>query len=203
MSPIKKFFNRSQIYHKYYKRSGGYHFLGKSSLKLGVFLVILGVAAFLFNEYVYNISQGTAQLTVHFSPIVVLGIFQISELTLGLLAPEIFITWVSAFSNPWLWLIVLSIISYLGGLGAYFIGRKLDKMPKVHRWVHVKFEEQFLQLKKFGGLLIVIAAFTPIPYSPICMVSGIINFPLKSFLFLTISRFVRFAIYGAIIFNVL
>jgi membrane protein YqaA with SNARE-associated domain len=150
---------------------------------------------------VYNIEAGTQYITTNFSIPAVLAVFQISELTTGLLAPEIFITWASGFENPWLWLFILANISYLGGLGAYFIGLKLEKMPKVHNWVHVKFEEQFHQLKKFGGLLIIIAAFTPLPYSPICAVAGIIRFPLKSFLIFTISRYFRFLIYGSIIFK--
>ena len=203
MSPIKKIAKKGQIYHIYYRRSGGYKFIGKNSLKLLASLAVFGLLAFLFNSYVFNIAKGTEYITTHFSTPVVLAIFQLSELTHGLLAPEIFMTWASGFEHPWLWLFFLANISYLGGLGAYFIGRKLDKLPKVHNWVHVKFEEQFEQLKKFGGLLIIVAAFTPLPYSPICMVSGIIKFPLRSFLIATISRYIRFLIYGFIIFKVM
>jgi membrane protein YqaA with SNARE-associated domain len=133
----------------------------------------------------------------------VLLIFQVSEMTWGLLAPELFITWASGFNNPWSWLFLLSGISYIGGLGAYFIGQKIEHLPKVHNWVHGKFEAQFMHLKRFGGLLIVIAAFTPLPYSPICMVCGIVRFPIRSFLFLTLSRIVRFVAYGSIIFSMM
>ena len=203
MSPIKRIAKKGQIYHIYYRRSGGYRFVGENSIKLLISLVVFGVLAFLFNTYVFNIAKGTEYITTHFSTPAVLAIFQLSELTHGLLAPEIFMTWVSGFDKPWLWLFILANISYLGGLGAYFIGRKLDKLPRVHNWVHVKFEEKFEQLKKFVRLLIIVAAFTPLPYAPICMVSGIIKFPLRSFLIATISRYARFLIYGYIIFQVL
>lgn len=203
MSPIKRIAKKGKIYHVYYRRSGGYRFIGKNSVKLLISLALIGLVAFLFNTYVFNIASGTEYVVNHFSAPVVLAIFQLSELTHGLLAPEIFMTWVSAFENPWLWLFILANMSYFGGLGAYFIGRKLDKLPKVHNWFYVKFEKQFKQIKKFGGLLIIVAAFTPLPYSPICMVSGIIRFPLKSFMLVTLSRYVRFLIYGFVIFKVL
>lgn len=194
---------RGHIYHVYYRRSGGYRFLGVNSLRLLVTLIILGIGIWLFNEYVLNVNVATKYITDNFPVPAVLGTLLVSELSLGLLAPELFITWASGFAHPWAWLLLLATISYLGGLGAYFIGRKLDSMPRIHNWVHSKFEEQFKQLKKFGGLLIVIAAFTPLPYPPICMVSGVIKFPLKSFLIVTIARYIRFIIYGAIIFKVL
>ena len=203
MSPIKRIAKKGKIYHVYYRRSGGYKFIGQNSVKLLISLAVISLAAFLFNTYVFNIARGTEYITTNFSTPVVLAIFQLSELTHGLLAPEIFMTWVSGFDKPWLWLFILANMSYFGGLGAYIIGRKLDKLPKVHNWVHVKFEKHFKQIKKFGGLLIIVAAFTPLPYSPICMVSGIVRFPFKSFMIVTISRYVRFLIYGYVIFTVL
>ncbi len=194
---------KGHIYHVYYRRSGGYRFIGKNSLKLLISLLLLGVAIYLFNEYVFNVSDATKYITEQFSIPVVLSTLLISELTLGLLAPELYITWIAGFANPWGWLFILATISYVGGIGAYLMGRKLDSLPRIHSWVHVKFANQFKQIKKFGGLLIVIAAFTPLPYPPICLVSGVVKFPFRSFLILTISRYLRFIIYGAIIFKVM
>lgn len=203
MSPIKKIVKRGHIYHVYYRRLGAYRFIGQNSLRLLIAMIILGAAVYLFNEYVLDVTAATAYITEHYNKPTVLSTFYISESTLGLLAPELYITWVSSLDFKWLWLLLLSLLSYGGGVTAYFIGTRLYLMPRIHSWVDVKFAKQFEQIKKFGGLLIVVAAMTPLPFSPICMISGIVRFSFKSFLLLTLSRFVRFAIYGSLIFGLL
>lgn len=202
MSPIKRIMKRGHIYHVYYRRSGTYRFVGASALRLLVTLILLGVAVYLINKYVFDISSIATYITAHFSTPVVLSSFMLSELTLGLLAPEFYIVWAQGFSQPWLWVLLISAISYLGGLGAYFIGTKLHQLPKVHRWVDEKFAEQFKQIRRYGGLLIVIAAITPLPYPPICIVSGVVEFPFRKFIFLTLVRFGRIFMYAALIFKV-
>jgi membrane protein YqaA with SNARE-associated domain len=203
MSPIKKIVKRGHIYHVYYRRLGAYRFIGQNSLRLLIAMIILGAAVYLFNRYVLDVSAATAYITEHYNKPIVLGTFLLSESTLGLLAPELYITWVSSLDFKWLWLLLLAMISYGGGVGAYFIGTRLYLMPRIHSWVDVKFAKQFAQIKKFGGLLIVVAALTPLPFSPICIISGIIKFPLNRFLLLTLTRFARFAIYGSLIFGLL
>jgi membrane protein YqaA with SNARE-associated domain len=42
---------------------------------------------------------------------------------------------------------------------------------------------------------------TPLPYSPICIVSGVVNYPLRGFMLLTLMRFVRVFIYAILIFK--
>jgi membrane protein YqaA with SNARE-associated domain len=202
MSPLKRIMKRGHIYHVYYRRSGTYRFIGASALRLIAALILLGVAIYLINTYVFDISSLANYITAHFSTPVVLSSFFASELTLGLLAPEFYIVWAKGFAHPWLWVLLISLISYLGGLGAYFIGTKLHKLPRVHRWMDEKFTVQFKQIRRYGGILIIIAAITPLPYPPICIVSGVVQFPLRTFVFLTLSRFARIFLYAAVIFNV-
>ena len=201
MSPVKRIMKRGHIYHVYYRRSGTYRFIGKNALKLLVVMALLGVAVFLINKYVFEIDRATDYLTQNFSVPAVLTTFFFSELTLGILAPEILIVWLSTFSYPWLWILLLSIISYIGGIGAYFLGTKLYHLPKVHKYVDDKFSEQFKQIKKYGGILIILGTLTPLPYSPICIVSGVVGFPFQKFLMLTLTRFLRVLIYAILIFN--
>jgi membrane protein YqaA with SNARE-associated domain len=203
MSPIKKIVKRGHIYHVYYRRLGAYRFIGQNSLKLLIAMIILGAAIYLFNKYVLDVSAVTAYITENYNKPTVLATFFLSELTLGLLAPELYITWVESLDFKWMWLLLLALLSYGGGVGAYFIGTRLYVLPRIHSWVDVKFAKQFQQIKKFGGLLIIVAALTPLPFSPICIISGIIKFPLRQFLLLTLARFVRFGIYGSLIFGLL
>lgn len=193
---------RGHIYHVYYRRSGTYRFIGLNALKLLAVLVLLGIVVYLINKYVFEIDTLTDYLTAHFSTPVVLVSYFLSELTLGLLTPEIFIVWVSGFSQPWLWVLLLGTISYIGGIGAYFIGTKLYHMPRIHRWVDETFSEQFKQIKRYGGVLIVLGALTPLPYPPICIVSGVVRFPFQKFLLITLVRYGRLFLYAAVLFKV-
>jgi len=193
---------RGHIYHVYYRRSGTYRFIGINSLKLLAVMVLLGVAAFLINKYVIEIDKISVYLTSNFSTPAVLSFFFFSEATLGIFAPELVLVWISTFSYPWLWALLIAIISYLGGWLAYYIGTRLHQLPLIHRWVDVKFAEQFTQIRKFGGILIILGTLTPLPYSPICIVSGVVGYPLPRFLLLTLTRFIRVLIYAILIFNV-
>lgn len=201
MSPIKKIMKRGHIYHIYYRRSGGYRFIGSSALKLVIGLAVVGAILYLFNTYVYDIADLTDYFTHHFGyPTVLLSLY-LSETLIGILSPEIYIIWVSDFAHPWLWVLFLATISYLAGLSAYFIGTRLYLLPKVHDWVDNKFNSQFKLIRKYGGLLVALAALTPLPYPPMCMVSGMIKFPFKLFALITALRFVRFALYTLVLFK--
>lgn len=192
---------RGHIYHVYYRRSGTYRFIGVNSIKLLFVMVLLGVAAYLINKHVIEIDKISLYLTENFSTPAVFSFFFLSEATLGLFAPELVLVWISTFSFPWLWALIIAIISYLGGMLAYYIGTKLHQLPIIHRWVDVKFAEQFKQIRKFGGILVILGTLTPLPYSPICIVSGVVGFPFKKFLLLTLTRFIRVLIYAILIFN--
>lgn len=198
---VKRIFKQGYRYHEYYKRRGGYRFIGKNIGKLLLSIAAIGAAIWLFDSYIYDVADGTRYITEHFSKPVVLFTFFVSESTIGVLSPELYMLWAKTIKYPWLWVFVLAIISYLGAVTAYFIGTRLYQIPRINKWVDETFREQFLQIKRFGGLLIVVAALTPLPYPPICVVSGVVKFPFKLFLTLVLVRFVRFGFYAAIIFQ--
>jgi membrane protein YqaA with SNARE-associated domain len=203
MSPIRRIFKKGNLYHQFYRRRGGYHFIGRSLFKLTIALILLGAVLYLINEYVYNITDATEYLTANFNILFILGSFLLSESTLGLLSPEIFVIWVKQFDYPWLWLLLIATISYSGAIIAYFIGTKLYMLPRIHKWIDETFAVQFGQIRRFGGLLIILAAVTPLPYPPVCIISGMVHFPFRLFLILVATRFLRFAAYAALIFQVI
>lgn len=193
---------RAKLVHKYYSRTGFYLFVWESIKKailpiLGIILVI-----FLFNKYVYNINEGLRNFTETFSRITVISVFFISETILGLIPPEIFIAWSKKTETPILNLSILAVLSYFGGLLSYFIGRIALKVNSVKNYLEVKMADNLKNTRKWGGILILVGALLPLPFSIACMTAGMIKYPFKNVVFLGLFRLARFAIYAWAIFKV-
>lgn len=205
--PIRKKREKSQgerfkLIHKYYERTGLYSFIGKN-LKSAI-LPILGIilVLFLFNKYVYNINDGLHHFTETFSRVTVLTVFFISETLLGLIPPEIFIAWTKKTEDPIINLAILATLSYSGGLISYFLGRMTLKITTVKEYLEVKMAKNLENTKKWGGILILVGALLPLPFSIACVAAGMIKYPFKNVVFFGVFRFVRFAIYAWAIFKV-
>ena len=63
-------------------------------------------------------------------------------------------------------------------------------------------EKHLKNSKKWGGILIIVGALLPLPFSISCMAAGMIKYPFKSVILFGLFRFVRFALYGLAIFQV-
>jgi membrane protein YqaA with SNARE-associated domain len=126
----------------------------------------------------------------------------VSETLLGLIPPEIFIAWTKKTTEPILNLTILTTLSYFGGLSSYFIGEKSLKIKAVKNYLEIKMEKHLKNSKKWGGILIIVGALLPLPFSISCMAAGMIKYPFKSVILFGLFRFVRFALYGLAIFQV-
>jgi membrane protein YqaA with SNARE-associated domain len=131
----------------------------------------------------------------------VLIFFFTSETLLGLVPPEIFIAWAGKMNNPWVYLGILALLSYFGGLVSYYIGHIITKLPAIHNYLEVKMEKQLKNSRKWGGFLIVAGALLPLPFSISCIAAGIIEFPFKNVAIYGSLRLIRFLVYGIIIFH--
>lgn len=193
---------RAKLVHKYYTRTGFYLFVWESVKR--AFLPIVGVVILLivFNKYVYNINDGLKYFTETFSRASILSVFFISETILGLIPPEIFIAWSKKTSEPILNLSILAILSYIGGLLSYFIGRMTLKIEAVKNYLEVKMAKNLENTKKWGGILILVGALLPLPFSIACMTAGMIKYGFRNVVFLGLFRLVRFAVYAWAIFSV-
>lgn len=191
-----------KLIHKYYERTGFYNFLWKNSKKAFFPLVLLFVSVFLFNKYVYDINEGLHLFTETFSRFSILTFFFTSETILGLLPPEIFIAWSKKTSAPFLNLSILAILSYVGGLTSYFIGKMTLKIDFIKSYFETKMKESINNIRKWGGILISVGALFPLPFSIACMASGMINYSFKNVVVFGLFRFLRFAIYAWAIFKI-
>lgn len=188
--------------HNYYKRTGFYMFIWESLKKAFWPIVVVVVGLFLFNNYVYNINDGLQKMTETFSRAGMLVTFFISETILGLIPPEIFIAWSKKTSSPILNLSILAMLSYTGGLTAYFIGRSSLKIASVKEYLEVKMAKNLKNTSKWGGFLILVGALLPLPFAISCLTAGMIKYPFKNVVLVGLFRFLRFALYAWAIFSV-
>ncbi len=188
--------------HHYYARTGFYMFVWKNLKKAILPIIGIVLAIFLFNKYVYNINDGLHHFTETFSRVTILITFFISETLLGIIPPEIFIAWSKKTPEPIFNLAILATLSYTGGLITYFIGKTALKINSVKEFLEVKMAENLKNTRKWGGILILVGALLPLPFSIACLAAGMIKYPFKKVVFFGLFRFARFAIYAWAIFKV-
>ena len=193
--------SRIKLLHQYYKYTGFYSFLG-GSLKKALTPLILFVAILIgIHYFVIDINELLVKMTNTFPPFWVLTVFFLSESILGLIPPEIFIAWSDKMPDPILYLSLIAILSYAGGIVSYFTGRAATRIPAVHEYLEVKMAKHLKNARKWGGFLIIVGATLPVPFAISSLAAGMIKYPFINYLLFGLLRFVRFAIYGAAIFS--
>jgi membrane protein YqaA with SNARE-associated domain len=134
-----------------------------------------------------------------------LAIFLVSEIVIGIIPPELFVIWAFRHNNIHELIMlttILAVISYLAGLLGFLIGRFLNT-TLFYRFFRRRFLTKMeSQLEKYGIYLIIIAALTPVPYSGVSMLVGSARYSLKKFLFISLTRFLRFIIYAYLVVSV-
>ncbi|WP_281753569.1 YqaA family protein [Neptunitalea chrysea] len=195
--------SRLRLLHQYYSYTGFYSFVGKSIYKAIIPIVIFIIALVCVHFFVIDINDALAYATEHFPPLGVLGMFFASESILGLIPPEIFIAWSSKLAHPYLYLAALATLSYTGGIISYAMGRSIANIPSVFNYLEGSMSKHIKNMRKWGGLLIIVGATLPLPFALSSMAAGIIKFPFKSYLAFGLLRFVRFLVYGVAIFGVM
>ena len=191
-----------QLLHQYYSYTGFYSFVWNAVKKSIPFILLLVAAIYVINHF-FNINEALIELTKTLPVYGVMLFFFASESFLGLVPPEIFIAWAAKMHAPWLYLALLALLSYSGGLVSYYIGYVITKIPKIHTYLEEKMDKQLKNSRKWGGFLIVVGALLPLPFSISCMAAGLIKFPFKNVMLYGSLRLLRFLIYGFVIFQAL
>lgn len=206
MSSSTKSTNRKskfRLLHQYYSYTGFYSFLKKSMTKSIVPIALFVIAILIIHHYLIDFNHLFTSIVQTYSPIVILGVFLLSESILGLVPPEIFIAWSGKSSEPILYLSLLAILSYVGGIISYFIGKYISKLPALYYYLEVKMQKHIKMMRKWGGFLIVVGALLPIPFAITSIAAGAIHYKFRNYLLFGMLRFVRFYLYALVIFNVI
>jgi membrane protein YqaA with SNARE-associated domain len=197
---VKK--SKIKLLHQYYSYTGFYSFVKASLVKAIIPIVVFVVALWLVHEFVIDFDDLFKSIIENYSPLSILAVFFASESILGLVPPEIFIAWADKTDMPIFYLSLLALLSYLGGIISFSIGKVISKMPAVYRYLEGKMKKYVHMIRRWGGFLIIVGALLPIPFSLTSIAAGLIHYPFKSYLLFGLLRFVRFIIYAAVIFHI-
>ncbi|WP_340199500.1 YqaA family protein [Ascidiimonas sp. W6] len=193
---------RLVLLNRYFKITRFYEFLKSTAYRAGVVVVIFILILLGIDFFVLDINSLLNNLVETYPPKVIFSFFLISETILGIIPPEIFIAWSSKSVSPWLFLFVLATMSYLGGIIAYFIGGRLFLIGSIKNHIEHKIAKHIANLRKWGGIFVLLGALTPIPHSIVSLASGLIKYNFKQYLLWSLFRYVRFVIYALVIFQV-
>jgi membrane protein YqaA with SNARE-associated domain len=131
-------------------------------------------------------------------------VFFLSESFLGLVPVDLFVIWTLKFQSPIIYLCILGILSYAGGIISYFIGLWISKRPGIRAYTEKRLQNYIEFTRKWGGAFIVIAALFPFsPFSMVTIAVTMLRYPFRLFLLYGTARLVRFVIQGVLFFNVL
>lgn len=201
MSKVNK--SKFKLLHQYYKYTGFYSFLWLG-IKKAILPTTAIVALLVFINYKFiNLNEILIYFTKNFSDFLIFTVFFISECILGLLPPDIFIAWSKNSESPLFNLTILALLSYLGGVISYFLGMLIVAIPSVNKYLYGKMEKHVINMQKWGGFLIAVGALLPLPFAFACLAAGMIHYSRKYFFLFAALRFLRFVIYGFVIYNLL
>ena len=176
-----------------------YPFLKKIAIKSGLIIASIVVLLVGLEYFFFDFDDLLNHLVTTYSPKFIFLSLLVSETFLGLLPLEVYIAWAAKSVSPWLFLIVLSTMSYIGGIFAYFIGNRLFLIPSLKNYMEHKISTHIKNLRKWGGLFVFIGAMLPIPHSMVSMACGLIRYNFKYYLLFALFRYVRFALYALVI----
>ncbi len=178
MVKINKLFQNLQRKFHYYRRKGYYTFIGTNVLKIAFFyaLVILGFV--LLGKFLLDLDGLYRGAMDRFTDFEVILIFFVSECILGPLPPDLFMLWAGKFQSPLLVLTLLGVLSYLGGIISYQIGRWIAGRPKIKAFTEKRLERYIKLTQKWGGAFITIAALFPFsPYATVVLAVSLLRYP--------------------------
>ena len=194
---------RFMLYHRFFRSSGFYRFFLRNFLRV---IIILGaIIGLIFGLEHYILEDLRDDFLFWLSQLPHVGVwvvYAISETLLGLIPPDLFIIWANKFDKPILYLTLLGGISYGAGILSYIIGNYFGTKKRVEHWLLNRYAIFVKRLRQWGGLLIIVAALLPLPYSTVCMLAGLVKYPLPKLALYGLTRIIRFYIYASFLLKI-
>ncbi|WP_245189575.1 VTT domain-containing protein [Lunatimonas salinarum] len=179
-------------------------FLIRQILK-GLFFLAVLIIGFLVFEKAFPANEREVWFgSIYDNISLVLSIFITSEVLFGIIPPEVFMLWALRTGHLGQYFIaigILSLISYLAGAFNFNLGRWIRNTRFFVRIRRTWLQNSLLQLQRYGGYLIVVAALTPLPFSAIALLSGAGNVDSRTYYINSLWRIVRYFVYALILYE--
>jgi len=187
----------------HYKEKGLYRYVGWNVLKILFFYAIFVAIIYFVGRYLLDYNKIFQYALDKLSDRTALLVFFLSESFLGLVPVDLFVIWTLKFETPVIYLAILGVLSYAGGVISYFIGLWISRRPKIKAYTERRLKGYIEFTRKWGGAFIVIAALFPFsPFSLVTIAVTMLRYPFKNFLLFGTARLVRFVLQGILFFNV-
>jgi membrane protein YqaA with SNARE-associated domain len=200
----KKSPSRIKEIYLHYKEKGLYRYVGWNILKIVFFYAIFVVIIYFTGKYLLDYNKIFQYFLNILNDRTTLLVFFLSESFLGLVPVDLFVIWTLKFESPLIYLAILGVLSYAGGIISYFIGLWISRRPRIRAYTERRLNAYIQFNRKWGGAFIVIAALFPFsPFSMVIIAVTMLHYPFKKFLLFGLARLVRFVIQGVLFFNIL
>jgi membrane protein YqaA with SNARE-associated domain len=204
MPDMRNFLGKLRRHHDSNVSRGVYGYMWWSGLKIILLWFLIMVPVILIAKYFINLDPLINYIINNFTNWFVLLVFLISESFLGMIPPDLFIIWTAKFNTPLIFLTLLGIMSYIGGIFSYFLGKWISERPKIKAYIERVLEKYITLVRKWGGAFIIISALFPFsPFSMIVIAVSMFKYPFKYYLVFGLSRIIRFIVQGIIYLNIL
>lgn len=169
--------------------------VGKTIAVMGFFLVVYAITLFFIKDHYQAIGHWVAEYLG--LPGVAMFVFLTDMLIVPMTVDIIFpivMNW-----NPVSLLLTMSIASALGGIGGYWIGRLLGHLPLIKMFTSRFSSDGERLINLYGVWAVVIGGLTPIPYSSVCWIAGMLRVNPYLVAVASLSRLPRMIIYYLLI----
>ena len=191
-------------WYMYYKERGFIKYVGVNAVKIVLAYTLFVFIFFFIGKYLINYEQIFAYFTEHMSDSFVLALFFASESFLGLVPVDLFVLWSVKHPSPLIFLAILGIFSYIGGIISYGIGLYFATRPRIKAYSEKRLQNYIKFIRRWGGAFIIIAALFPFtPFSTVTIAVSLLRYPFRLFVLFAVTRMARFVLQGIIFFNIL
>ncbi len=197
---------RSRMKDTFYrlKQRGFFKYVGRSVLLIMSVYLLVVLTVFLIGKYLVDLNAVFEGIMKRLSDPYVILLFFLSESFTGMIPVDLFVIWTQKFETPLLWLALLGVLSYTGGVISYGIGLWIARRPRIKTFTERRLQGYIRFVRKWGGAFIIIAALFPFtPFSLVVIALTLFHYPFRSFLLFALARLFRFMLQGLIFFDLL
>jgi len=186
------------------KSKGFFRYVGRNILLIILVYLLVILIFYLISKYLVDFNALFGGIIDRLSDKFVVLLFFLSESFTGMIPVDLFVIWTRKFENPAIWLALLGILSYAGGVISYGIGLLISRRPRIRAFSEKRLEGYIDFVRKWGGAFIIIAALFPFtPFSLVVIALTLFQYPFRNFLLFALSRLFRFLLQGFIFFDLL